>query len=60
MAPSYLGEKYYVHKPSVSDGGFITASIFGQVEFTYNILKTLEVFTPEFLDSGLPLLRMDM
>lgn len=50
IAPNYLGEKNYVHKPSVSDGGFITASIFGQVEFTYNILKTLEVFTPKFLE----------
>lgn len=50
MAPNYLGEKNYVHKPSISDGGFITASIFGQVEFTYNILKTLEVFTPKFLE----------
>lgn len=50
MAPGYQGEKNYVHKPSVSDGGFITASIFGQVEFTYNILKALEVFTPEFLE----------
>lgn len=50
MAPSYRGENNYVHKPSVSDGGFITASLFGQVEFTYNILKTLEVFTPEFLE----------
>jgi putative intracellular protease/amidase len=50
MAPHYKGEKNYVHKPSISDGGFITASLFGQVEFTYNILKTLEVFTPEFLE----------
>jgi putative intracellular protease/amidase len=50
MAPNYQGEDYYVHKPSVSDGGFITASLFGQVEFTYNILKTLEVFTPKFLE----------
>jgi putative intracellular protease/amidase len=50
MAPNYLGEKNYEHKPSVSDGGFITASLFGQVEFTYNILKTLEVFTPQFLE----------
>jgi hypothetical protein len=39
-----------VHKPSVSDGGLITASLFGHVEFTYNILKTLEVFTPKFLE----------
>jgi putative intracellular protease/amidase len=51
MAPNYLGEKNYLHKPSVSDGGFITASLFGQIEFTYNILKTLEVFKPEFLES---------
>ena len=50
MAPNYRGENNYVHKPSVYDGGFITASLFGQVEFTYNILKTLEVFTPEFLE----------
>ncbi len=39
MAPGYWGEKNYAQKPSVSDGGFITASLFGHVEFTYNILK---------------------
>ena len=50
MAPSYRGEKNYVHKPSVSDGGFITASIFGNVEFAYDILKSLEVFPPEYLE----------
>jgi putative intracellular protease/amidase len=50
MAPNYRGENNYVHKPSVSDGGFITANLFGQVEFTYNILRTLEVFTTKFLE----------
>jgi pimeloyl-ACP methyl ester carboxylesterase len=44
----------YVYKPGVSDGGFITASLFEHIEFTNNILKTLEVFAPELDLSDFP------
>jgi putative intracellular protease/amidase len=49
-APDYRGERHYVHTPSVADGGIITANPLGNVEFAYNILKTLEVFSPGFLE----------
>lgn len=47
-APLYRGECHYVHAPSVADGGIITANPLGFVEFAYNIIKTLDVYTPEF------------
>jgi putative intracellular protease/amidase len=48
-APAYRGEAYYVHAPSVADGGIITANPFGFVEFDAEIIRTLDVFSPEFL-----------
>ncbi|HTY14920.1 MAG TPA: type 1 glutamine amidotransferase family protein [Methanoregulaceae archaeon] len=50
LAPKYRGREYYVHEPSVIDGGIITANPLGFVEFAYNIIRTLDVFTPEFLE----------
>jgi putative intracellular protease/amidase len=49
-APHYRGEGRYVHAPSVADRGIITANPLGFVEFAYNIIKTLDVFEPEFLE----------
>lgn len=49
-APEYRGASYYVHAPSVADGGIITANPFGFVEFAADIIRTLDVFLPGFLD----------
>lgn len=49
-APAYHGEEHYVHAPSVADGGIITANPFGFVEFAAEIIRTLDVFSPEFLE----------
>jgi len=49
-APDYRGEHLYEGVPSVSDGGIITANPLGFVDFACNIIKELEVFTPEFLE----------
>lgn len=49
-APDYRGEAHYVHAPSVADGGIITANPFGFVEFAAEIIRTLDVFLPGFLE----------
>lgn len=49
-APDYRGETHYVHVPSVADGGIITANPFGFVEFAAEIIRTLDVFLPGFLE----------
>lgn len=38
--------------PSVAEGGIITANPFGFVEFAAEIIRALDVFPPEYLDSG--------
>jgi putative intracellular protease/amidase len=37
--PNYLGEKYYVNQPAVSDDNLITASAFAALEFSYEVFK---------------------
>ncbi|UUX91410.1 type 1 glutamine amidotransferase family protein [Methanoplanus endosymbiosus] len=49
-APDYRGEHLYEAVPSVSDGGIITANPLGFVDFAYNIIQALDVFSPEFLE----------
>jgi putative intracellular protease/amidase len=49
-APAYLGKDLYVRGPCVADNGIITANPLGFVEFAYEILKTLDVYEPAFLE----------
>jgi putative intracellular protease/amidase len=51
VCPSYDGEKYYKQECVVTDGNLITASGIAPLEFTLHILKILEVFLPQTLDS---------
>jgi len=51
VCPSYDGEKYYKQECVVTDGSLITASGIAPLEFTLHILKILEVFSPQTLDS---------
>jgi putative intracellular protease/amidase len=51
VCPSYDGEKYYKQEGAVTDGSLITASGIAPLEFTLHILKSLDVFLPETLDS---------
>jgi putative intracellular protease/amidase len=37
--PNYLGEKFYVNQPAVSDDNLITASGFAALEFSYEVFK---------------------
>ncbi len=51
VCPGYLGEEYYKKECAVTDGSLITASGIAPLEFTFHILKILEVFSPQTLNS---------
>lgn len=49
--PNYAGEKYYKQEPAVTDGNLITASGIAPLEFTVHVLKKLDLFSLQTLDS---------
>jgi putative intracellular protease/amidase len=49
--PNYAGEMYYKQEPAVTDGNLITASGTTPLEFTVHVLKKLDVFSLETLNS---------
>lgn len=49
--PAYAGEALYARKPAVCDGPLITASGVAPLEFAYETLKKLDVFSPATLDA---------
>ncbi|OPG90350.1 glutamine amidotransferase [Chryseobacterium mucoviscidosis] len=51
ICPHYMGEKYYERVPAVTDNNLVTASGIAPLEFAMHVLKVLDVFTPETLDS---------
>ncbi|URZ04714.1 type 1 glutamine amidotransferase family protein [Clostridium felsineum] len=51
ICPSYHGEKYYKQECVVTDRSLITASGIAPLEFALHILKILDVFLPQTLDS---------
>ena len=51
VCPNYDGEKYYKQECVVTDGSLITASQIAPLEFALHILKIVDVFLPETLDS---------
>lgn len=51
ICPSYTGEEYYKKESAVTDGKLITASGIAPLEFAAHVLKALDVFTPQTLDS---------
>ncbi len=51
ICPNYIGEKYYKMEPSVVDENLITASGIAPLDFTVQVLRKLDVFLPEVLDS---------
>ncbi|WP_042276252.1 type 1 glutamine amidotransferase family protein [[Clostridium] dakarense] len=57
IIPSYSGEKYYKMEAVVSDQNLITASGIAPLEFTFEVLKVLEVFESESLNSWLNLYK---
>ena len=55
--PNYQGEQYYRNEPSVTDENLITASGIAPVEFAYNILQCLDVFSDDTLQAWYDLFR---
>ncbi|GAF06175.1 intracellular protease [Paenibacillus pini JCM 16418] len=51
ICPHYIGESYYEMEPAVTDGNLVTASGIAPLEFTMHVLKVLDVFAPETLQS---------
>jgi len=49
--PSYRGEAHYLDEPAVACGNLITASGIAPLEFAYQILKYLDVFSADTLDA---------
>lgn len=47
--PSYKGEFFYQNELSVSDKNLITASGIGPIDFAYNIIEKLDIFTDKTL-----------
>jgi putative intracellular protease/amidase len=57
VCPGYTGSAFYRPEPSVSDGKLITASGVAPIEFTYQILKNLDVLSPQTLEAWYQLYR---
>ncbi|MCA0151116.1 glutamine amidotransferase [Rossellomorea vietnamensis] len=51
VCPNYKGETFYESGPAVSDGNLVTASGIAPLEFSMEVLKKMDVFTPDTLDS---------
>ncbi len=51
VCPNYAGTPLYQHTPVVRDDLLITASGMAALEFAYETIRALDVFTPETLDA---------
>ncbi len=51
ICPDYTGEDYYVNLPAVRDKKLVTASGIAPIEFTYEVLKLLDVFNKKTLEA---------
>lgn len=51
VCPHYKGENFYESGPAVSDANLITASGVAPLEFAMEVLKKIDVFTPDTLHS---------
>lgn len=51
VCPNYKGEELYEMGPVVSDGNLVTASGVAPLEFAREVLKIMDVFTPDTLHS---------
>ncbi|MGX9807986.1 type 1 glutamine amidotransferase family protein [Exiguobacterium acetylicum] len=51
VCSNYAGTPFYQHTPVVRDDSLITASGMAALEFAYETIRALDVFTPETLDA---------
>ncbi len=49
--PAYRGEYLFRDRPAVADGNLITAPGVAPLEFAFEVIKKLDVFTPTVLDN---------
>lgn len=51
FCPEYSGEDFYLNQPAVTDDNLITASGITHLEFSYEVLKRINVMKAETLDA---------
>lgn len=51
VCPDYKGGNYYKNESAVTDGKLITASGVAPLEFTVEVLRALDVFSPKTLEA---------
>ncbi|UTE76772.1 type 1 glutamine amidotransferase family protein [Rossellomorea sp. KS-H15a] len=51
VCPNYKGEKFYESGPAVADDNLVTSSGIAPLEFSMEVLKKIDVFAPDTLDS---------
>ncbi|MGF7118610.1 type 1 glutamine amidotransferase family protein [Methanobacterium oryzae] len=51
FCPEYKGESFYVNQPAVTDDNLITASGIAPLEFSYEVLKRINVMKTETLEA---------
>ncbi|MGK7378112.1 type 1 glutamine amidotransferase family protein [Planococcus sp. 1R117A] len=49
VCPNYKGEEFYEVEPAVSDANLVTASGIAPLEFAMEVLKKIDIFTPDAL-----------
>lgn len=51
FCPEYTGENFYLNQPAVTDGNLITASGLTPLEFSYEVLKRINVMKAETVEA---------
>jgi putative intracellular protease/amidase len=51
FCPEYTGENFYLNQPAVTDNNLITASGIAPLEFSYEVLKRINVMKAETLEA---------
>ncbi|OEC86309.1 MULTISPECIES: type 1 glutamine amidotransferase family protein [Methanobacterium] len=51
FCPEYAGENFYLNQPAVTDDNLITASSIAPLEFSYEILKRINIMKTETLEA---------
>jgi putative intracellular protease/amidase len=51
FCPEYSGENFYLNQPAVTDDNLITASGITPLEFSYEVLKRINVMKTETLEA---------
>jgi putative intracellular protease/amidase len=57
ICPKYKGENFYIDKPAIKDGNLVTASGIAPLEFTYEVIKLLNVFKDKTLENWINLFK---